>query len=52
MFIMLNAILIAGVFPFRESKRGVTYDVMDLTESRASAYMALYFFYGILDGAW
>ena len=52
MFVMLNAILIAGVFPFRESHRGVPYDVMDSLDARSRAYVCLYFFYGFLDGAW
>lgn len=52
MFVVLNAILIAGVFPFKQSNRNVAYDVMDITEDRSRAYIALYFFYGLLDGLW
>ncbi|KAF8907765.1 major facilitator superfamily domain-containing protein [Mucidula mucida] len=52
MFVVLNAILIAGVFPFKESDRNVAYDVMDIMENRSRAYVALYFFYGLLDGLW
>jgi hypothetical protein len=26
--------------------------VLDVTDSKAGGYIALYFFYGFLDGAW
>jgi hypothetical protein len=51
---MFNAVLIGGVWPLRRSHRGVTFDPpMDVEDGGdAGGYIALYFFYGFLDGAW
>jgi hypothetical protein len=54
LFVLLNAVFIGGVFPMRLSHRGVPLahpiDVYD--GSRAGGYIALYMFYGAVDGAW
>lgn len=53
MFVGFNAILIGGVFPLRESSRDhPVKKVLDVKDSDAGGYIALYFFYGMLDGAW
>ncbi|KIX01102.1 uncharacterized protein Z518_10168 [Rhinocladiella mackenziei CBS 650.93] len=53
MFVLFNAILIGGIFPLRESSRDHPVGkVLDVTDSDAGGYIALYFFYGMLDGAW
>lgn len=54
MFVAVNAILIAGVFPLRKSHREhpVDHPLDVVNDSRAGGYIALYFFYGLLDGAW
>lgn len=55
LFVLLNAVFIGGVFPMRLSHRGVPpahlIDVADGTV-RAGGYIALYMFYGAVDGAW
>lgn len=55
LFVLLNAVFIGGVFPARSSHRGETpagglIDVDD--SSRAAGYIALFVFYGCVDGAW
>jgi hypothetical protein len=53
LFVVFNAVLIGGVFPLRESHRDRPVEkVLDVTDSKAGGYIALYFFYGFLDGAW
>ena len=54
MFVMFNAVLIGGVFPLENSNRNrpVT-ETLDVERGgKAGGYIALYFFYGFLDGAW
>lgn len=53
LFILLNAVFIGGIFPMRESERGVPPEVLiDVTHDKAGPYVTLYAFYGAVDGAW
>ncbi|GAD92151.1 conserved hypothetical protein [Paecilomyces variotii No. 5] len=54
LFVLLNAVFIGGVFPMRISHRGVPPEhLIDVYDgSRAGGYIALYMFYGAVDGAW
>ena len=53
MFVLLNAVCIAGVFPNRISHRGIPpAHLLDVVESRSAGYIALFTFYGCVDGAW
>ncbi len=53
MFVIFNAVLIGGIWPLRASSRDTPVSTpLDVQDSAASGYIALYFFYGFLDGAW
>ncbi|KAL1964468.1 hypothetical protein VTN77DRAFT_6894 [Rasamsonia byssochlamydoides] len=54
LFVLLNAVFIGGVFPMRLSHRGVPpAHLIDVDDGgRAGGYIALYMFYGAVDGAW
>jgi len=53
LFVLANATFIAGVFPMRKSHRGVPQEeLLDVKNPRAAGYIALYVFYGCIDGAW
>ncbi|KAK5229295.1 hypothetical protein LTR47_007897 [Exophiala xenobiotica] len=53
LFVIFNAVLIGGIFPLRKSSRDhPVAKVLDVKDSEAGGYIALYFFYGFLDGAW
>lgn len=53
LFVLANAVFIAGVFPMRKSHRGVPpKELLDVNDSRAAGYITLYVFYGCVDGAW
>ena len=53
LFILINAVFIGGVFPARISQRGSPPShLLDVHDSKAAGYIALYTFYGAVDGAW
>lgn len=53
LFVLINAVFIGGVFPARESQRGQSpAHLLDVYDSKAAGYIALYTFYGAVDGAW
>jgi len=53
LFVLINAVVIGGVFPARRSQRGVPpAHLLDVYDSEASGYIALYAFYGAVGGAW
>ena len=53
LFVLLNAVFIGGVFPMRVSHRGQPPPkVLDVNDAKAGGYIALYMFYGAVDGAW
>ncbi|KAF7194445.1 UNC93-like protein [Pseudocercospora fuligena] len=53
LFVFLNAVLIGGIWPVRESHRGVPpAKLLSVGQSKASGYIALLTFYGCIDGAW
>jgi len=53
LFILINAVFIGGVFPARISQRGSPpAHLLDVHDSKAAGYIALYTFYGAVDGAW
>ncbi|KAH8901532.1 MFS general substrate transporter [Thozetella sp. PMI_491] len=53
MFVTLNAVLIGGIWPLRASDRNTSVaHPLDVQDSAAGGYIALYFFYGFIDGAW
>ncbi|KXT12607.1 hypothetical protein AC579_367 [Pseudocercospora musae] len=53
LFVFLNAVLIGGIWPVRESHRGVPpAKLLSVGQSKADGYIALLAFYGCIDGAW
>lgn len=53
LFVLLNAVFIGGVFPMRPSTRGVAPEhLLDVNDSKSGGYIALYMFYGAVDGTW
>lgn len=53
LFVLLNAIFIGGVFPMRVSHRSQPPpQILDVNDTKAGGYIALYMFYGAVDGAW
>lgn len=53
LFVLLNAVFMGGVFPARISKRGhPPAHLLDVYDPEAVGYIALYTFYGAVDGAW
>lgn len=53
LFLLINAVFIGGVFPARRSQRGhPPSHLLDVEDSQAAGYIALYTFYGAVDGAW
>lgn len=53
LFVLINAVFIGGVFPARISQRGSPPShLLDVHDSKAAGYIALYTFYGAVDGAW
>ena len=53
LFVFLNAVLIGGIWPVRESHRGLPpAKLLSVGQSKASGYIALLTFYGCIDGAW
>lgn len=54
LFVLINAVFIAGVFPARKSHRGHTPEggLLDVVDKRSGGYIALFVFYGCVDGAW
>lgn len=53
LFVLANAVFIAGVFPMQEShRRTPPKHLYDVDEARSAAYIILYTFYGCVDGAW
>jgi hypothetical protein len=47
LFVLANAVFVAGVFPIRKSHRGVPLkELLDVTNPQSAGYMALYVFYG------
>lgn len=53
LFVLINAVFIGGVFPARRSQRGEPpAHLLDVHDSEAAGYIALYTFYGAVDGAW
>ena len=53
LFVFANAVFIGGVFPMRQSHRGVPpAQLLDVNNSRSGGYIVLYTLYGCVDGAW
>ncbi|KAJ5538874.1 hypothetical protein N7494_008353 [Penicillium frequentans] len=53
LFVLINAVFVGGMFPARESHRGhPPGHLLDVYDSKAAGYIALYTFYGAVDGAW
>lgn len=53
LFVLLNAVFIGGIFPMRLSHRGTPpAHLLDVNDWQAGGYIALYMFYGAVDGAW
>jgi hypothetical protein len=54
LFVLANAVFIGGVFPMCESHRGVApAKLLSVGENaRSEGYIALYVFYGCVDGTW
>lgn len=53
LFVLINAVFIGGVFPMRLSHRGQPPpQLLDVNDSKAGGYIALYMFYGAVDSAW
>lgn len=53
LFVLLNAVFIGGIFPMRRSHRGTPpAHLLDVNDRLAGGYIALYMFYGAVDGAW
>ncbi|KAJ5606657.1 hypothetical protein N7510_009438 [Penicillium lagena] len=53
LFLLINAVFIGGVFPARRSQRGHPLShPLDVEDAQAAGYIALYTFYGAVDGAW
>lgn len=53
LFVLINAVFIGGVWPMRESHRGQPPPQrLDVNDTKAGGYIALYMFYGAVDGTW
>lgn len=53
LFVLLNAVFIGGVWPMRVSERGQPPPkLLDVYDTKSGGYIALYMFYGAVDGAW
>jgi hypothetical protein len=53
LFLLINGVFIGGVLPARRSQRGHPLShLLDVEDSQAAGYIALYTFYGAVDGAW
>lgn len=53
LFVLANAVLIGGIWPIKQSHRGVPpTHLLDVDDAKAGGFIALYTFYGCIDGAW